>query len=253
VELDQLLHLEGRHDFPRHDAAVDHALGQRLGDLRHRHRNAVGAERLQRLAGEPGRRAQLEALEVVHGLDLLVRMDQAVVMRPDRDRVHLAEFLARMSLVELLHRPGVGHALAGGHEGQLEGFRGREAAGARAGERPDDVGDAVAGLVVELGRRAAELHRREDVDLDATAGLGLDLLGPGREQLGVPVRHRRQEVVHLQRHLRGLAPGDAGDGRRRNGGTGEFQQLAATKFHVHPPGSSRISGWPLRALMLGRP
>src|SRR5690606_22933397 len=93
----------------------------------------------------------------------------------------------------------------------------------------------VARLVVELRRRTAELHGREDIDLDPTAGVAFDLLRPRREELGVSVGQGREEVVHLQRHLRSLAEGDAGDGGRGDGGCGALQEGAAGKTHGNPP------------------
>ena len=159
VVLDQLVHLHGRHDLPRDHAAVERLLRQRLGQLRDRHRPADRAERIQRVAGKPRRRTQPQALHVVHGLDRLVGVHEPVVVRPEADRMDLGEFLLQVRLGELLHRPGVRHRALGGDEGKLEHLDGREAAWRRARQGPDDVGNAVARLIVQLRRRAAELHR----------------------------------------------------------------------------------------------
>ena len=130
--------------------------------------------------------------------------------------VDFAELLLELRLIELLCRLGVHDAAAGGDEGQLDHFHAGEAAGGRA-EGPDEIGDAVADLIEELGRGAAELHRGEDVDLDPSLRVRLDLAGPGRQELGVPVRDRRQEMVHLEGDLRRLRVALA---QERGGGDG---------------------------------
>ena len=144
-----------------------------------RHADGGGAQRLQRLAGEPRREAQLEALQVVLRLDLLIGVDQAVVVRPEGQELHVLGLAGKVGRRELGARPRVDQRAARGGERQLEGLRGGEAARRVAGQRPDDVDDAVLGLVVELGRRAAELHGGKDVDLQSTLRVGLHLPRPG--------------------------------------------------------------------------
>jgi len=95
--------------------------------------------------------------------------------------------------------------VVGVHEGQLEHLGAREQAGGVAVHGPDDVDHAVADLVEQLRRLAAEGHRRIDLDLDLAAGRFLDPLGPGREHLHLRRRFRRQEMVQLERDL--LRPG----------------------------------------------
>ena len=219
VELDQFVQLDGRHHLPRDHRAVDHVLGKALGHLRNRHRHADGAQRLQRLAGKTRRRAQLQTLEVVHRLHRLVGVDQTVVMTPVAEQLDVGGLLAEVGVGIFLRGARVGDAAAGGDERQLEHLGRGEAAGGRARQRPDDIDHAVARLIVELRRRAAELHRREDVDLDLAARVLLDHLGPRRQHLGVAVGHRRQEVVQFQRHLR-LSERGTSDGWRSKHGAG---------------------------------
>ena len=106
-------------------------------------------------------------------------------------------------------RLGRGH-----HEGQLEHLDQREAARGVAEQGPHHVGDAILRLVVELARRAAELHRRIDLALEATAGILGQPVAPGSEDLGVGRRGGRQEVMDAERDLLGKS-------RRRQHGEGE--------------------------------
>ena len=66
-----------------------------------------------------------------------------------------------------------------------------EAAGLIGRDRPDDVGDAVARLIEELRRRAAQLHRRIDLALQAAVRFLVDLLAPRVEELRLDRRLRR--------------------------------------------------------------
>jgi hypothetical protein len=92
-----------------------------------------------------------------------------------------------------------------------------KAAGGVAGQRPDDIDHAVLGLVVQLHRRAAELHGGVGLELDATARLGLDLLHPGLVHVEPHIGLRRHEGVELQRHrlLGQRGQGQARRARRR--------------------------------------
>ena len=115
------------------------------------------------------------------------------------------------------------------------------------GQRPDDVDDAVPRLIVELRRRAAELHGGEDVDLDLAAGILLDHLRPRRQHLGVAVGDGRQEVMQLQRHLR-LSERRAGDGRRGERGACGSEKPAARDGHrLSSPAIAFGSTWPWTA------
>ena len=64
------------------------------------------------------------------------------------------------------------------------------------------VGDAErARLVDELRRRAAQLHRRVDLALEAVARVLRDPVAPRHEQRGRGHRPRRPEMVDLERDL----------------------------------------------------
>src|SRR3546814_7148396 len=106
-----------------------------------------------------------------------------------------------------------------------------EAPGGVAGQGPDDVDHAVAHLVVERRRLAAELHRGIDLDLDAPVGLGLDLARPGLDEVLVGSRGRRQEVLQAQDHLlrRGRRAREAA---RSEAHTSELQSLMRISYAV---------------------
>jgi hypothetical protein len=150
-----------------------------------------------------------------------LHVQQAGAVGVHGDRVDVLEFLGQVLLVEL---PGGlrGRLGAGRHERQLERLGAREASRGVAAQRPHDVDHAVARLVVERRRAAAELHGRIDLDLDASGRLLLDLLGPGGDEVGRHRRLRRQEVVDAQGDLlRGGRAGLAGEdgGGHCEGGT----------------------------------
>jgi len=67
-----------------------------------------------------------------------------------------------------------------------------------ARQRPHDVDHTVAGLVVQLHRRAAQLHGRVGLELDAAGGLLLDLLHPRLVHAQPHVAHGRHEGVELE-------------------------------------------------------
>src|SRR5437763_7271296 len=81
------------------------------------------------------------------------------------------------------------------HEWKLEDFRLEEAAGLLCRNRPDDVSDAVARLIEELWRRAAELHRRIDLALDPPRRFLAELFAPRREELHLDRCLRRQKMM----------------------------------------------------------
>ena len=156
-------------------------------------------------------------------------------MRPEADRMDLLELVLHGGVGEFLEGEGVHERLAVRHEGQFEGLADREAAGRVARQGPDEVDDAVAGLVEELRRRAAELHRRKDVDLDAAVRILAHLLRPGRQELRLAVGDGREEVVHAQRHLRRLRVTLAQKRRGGDGAPGKGQEAAAGRGHGGPP------------------
>jgi hypothetical protein len=128
-------------------------------------------------------------------------MDHAVIVRPEGQHLHIAGLFGEMRFGIFLRGLGIHDATVRGDEGELEHLGAREAAGRVAGQGPDDVDHAVLRLVVQLRRLAAQLHGREDLDLDLAAGQLGDLLGPRVEQLRVRIGLGRQEVMQPQRHL----------------------------------------------------
>ncbi|MDT4855061.1 hypothetical protein FQZ97_893990 [compost metagenome] len=225
VELGQFLHLDGRHHFPGDHAAVDDAFGKRVRNLRQGHAHGRSAEVAEHLGDLAGRAAHLGTLEVFGGLDLLVaHVEHARAMHLQGDRLHFLELV----LGDGLHVFPVG--LGGGfgvvhHERQLEYLDAREAARRVARQRPDDVDDAVARLVVQLHRRATELHGGVGLELDATARVLLDLVHPGLVHVQPHVGLRCHEGVELERDAL-LGHAHQGGCAECHGGTGLEQGSA---------------------------
>ena len=118
-------------------------------------------------------------------------------MQMGRDQLSSLELVERVLLdIFPKRRAAGGGALR--HERQLEYFRFDEAAGLIGRDRPDNVGDAVARLIEELRRCAAQLHRRIDLALQAAVRFLVDLLAPRVEELRLDRRLRRQKVMDLQ-------------------------------------------------------
>ena len=102
-------------------------------------------------------------------------------------------------------------------EGQLKDLDARESPGRAAANRPDDVDDTVARLVVQLNRSAAQLHGGVALELDAPAGFLLHLLHPRLVHQQPDVGHRGHEGVELQRHGLLCQPGQVRHAQRRRG------------------------------------
>ena len=160
VVVDQLVDLERQRDLVGDRGAVDHVLGQRLGQLRHRHADRAGAERLEHEAAGARRRADLEAGEV-RGLAhrLIDGVQRVAGVDVDQDRLHVLVLLGQPLVVEVLDREVGRDRVAAVHERQLEHLGARELAGRVAGHGPDDVDHAVAQLADQLRRAAAQGHR----------------------------------------------------------------------------------------------
>jgi hypothetical protein len=115
-------------------------------------------------------------------------MHDATVGAGEADRAHLAEFILQICLGVVRDRLGADQRAPRGDEREFERFDFGEAPGRVARRRPDDIGDPVARLIEQLRRLAAELHRGEDIDTDAPAGIRLDLARPRRQE---PIVHAR--------------------------------------------------------------
>ena len=140
------------------------------------------------------------------------------------------------------------------HEGQLKHLHTGEPPGGVARKRPDDVGHAVLDLLIELRWRAAQLHGRVALKLDATAGFQLDPAHPGFVHVEPNIRLGGHEGVELQGD--GLL-GPNRQARRRQGHRGHrlnqpatahhasFQKLPATLYAAKPLArqTNRRSAW----------
>ena len=193
--------LDRRRALPRHRSAVDDALRERVGHRRQRHLHRRRAERGDQVRVDARRGADLEALQILERLRLLAdEVEQRAVVDVHPQQVHASELVHRVLLRVGAQR--LARRLRGGrHPRQFEHLGLGVAAGGIGGNGPDDVGDAVARLVEQLRRRAAELHRRIDLALQPVPRLFRDLVAPGLDQPNLGARSRRQEVMHLQHHL----------------------------------------------------
>src|SRR3972149_2546468 len=104
-----------------------------------------------------------------------------------------------------------------GDERKLEGFALGETSRGVTGQRPDDIDDTVLDLVVQLRRRAAELHRGIELDFDLAAGFGFDFLRPFGDESLRHRRLRRQGLGNAERHLLRERCGRSSGERKRSG------------------------------------
>ena len=119
-------------------------------------------------------------------------------MHMQGDDLCFLELIRRMRLHVLPEGFGRGLGVVH-HERQLEHLRAREAPGGVAGKGPHDVDHTVTRLVIELHRRAAELHGGVGLELDAPARVFLDLVHPGLVHGEPDIGLRRHEGVELER------------------------------------------------------
>jgi hypothetical protein len=114
-------------------------------------------------------------------------------------------------------------------ERQLEHLGAREQVGRIAVHRPDDVDHAIAHLVDELGRLAAERHVRIELDLDLAAGGLFHVLRPGRKHPGVCRGHCGKQMVQLERDRLRLRCG--GQCRHADRANGDADQVRSKLRH----------------------
>ena len=199
--LGDLLQLDGRHAFPRHHRAIDDALGHRLGDLRQRHLHRRRAHGGQEFGADPRGTAHLQSPDIVDRFHFLVReMQERAIVQVHGDELDALELVERV-LLDVVPQRRAARLGVLRHERQLEHLGLEETAGLVRRHGPDDVGHAVARLVEELRRRAAELHRRINLALDPAPRLLAELVAPRREELRLDRRLRRQEMMDPQYHL----------------------------------------------------
>src|SRR2546423_316601 len=128
---------------------------------------------------------------------LVGEVQKRAVMQMRGNQLGSFEFVERI-LLHVLPQGGTTRLGALRHERQLEYFRLDKAAGLIGWDRPDDVGHAIARLIEELWWRAAQLHRRINLTLQAPVRFLVDLLAPRVEELRLDRRLRRQEMMDLQ-------------------------------------------------------
>ena len=127
----------------------------------------------------------------------LFGMKHARAMHMQGQHLGVFELICSLGLhiVPISARRGFGIAH---HEGQLKHLHTGEPPGGVARKRPDDVGHAVLDLFIELCWRAAQLHGRVALKLDATAGFQLDPAHPGFVHVEPNIRLGGHEGVELQ-------------------------------------------------------
>src|SRR5690606_35779986 len=103
-----------------------------------------------------------------------------------------------------------------------------DAAGGAAGSRSAYLGNAGAGLMEQLRRGAAQLHRGVELKLDATVRFGGDFLGPRLEEVDLGERMGREEVVNLEGDF-----GFVGLGPSHDAGSEQGQQRLREGTHFN--------------------
>ena len=116
-------------------------------------------------------------------------MNELSGMDEHRDEL-VARELFRMILDEVLDRE-VHHHRVRGQKGQFEDLDPGEPSGRISRQCPDDIDDAVVGLVDQRGGLTAKVHGGINVDLQSAAGIRFDLFHPRRQHHGVAGRHGR--------------------------------------------------------------
>ncbi|MNC34563.1 hypothetical protein D3C75_830000 [compost metagenome] len=194
-----LVHLGRRHHLPDRRSAVHHALGQRLGDQRRRHRHRHHAERLEGARDGAVGRAQAQALQVGRAAQRAaggVQVHAAVAVQGQHlvGRVLVGQVL----LVEAPDHPPGGQTALWQDARQLQRLGLREAAGGISRRRPHHVGHALADLIGQLGRGAAQLHGGIDLADQASGRSLVQLVAPGLDDLLLGIGGGGQEMRDLE-------------------------------------------------------
>ncbi len=98
MEFDEFLNLQGGYRLPCKHTTVDHALRQRLRNLRHGHRDGVDTDAAERVTKQSCGEAQAHPSQVIQALYGPVGVDDAVILREEADGVDLSEFVAQVAL-----------------------------------------------------------------------------------------------------------------------------------------------------------
>ena len=153
-------------------------------------------------------------------------------MHPCAQNLNVAVFAFLEIVLDHFHerlgrRNGVGH-----HERQFKHLGARITTGGITDNGHGDVGHAVDGLVHQFRRFAAKSHGIKMLNRDRTARGFLDLLGPRFQDVLGHGRHRRQELVQAQGHVRGPCRTD-----RQSRCTSSTRKCAdkVTSFHSFLP------------------
>ena len=191
--------LHGRHHFPRNYGAVDGALGQGIGNAWqwHAHRNgAQGAHQLGHLACG---RAHFQTLHVCNILDGFVSsVNHAWAVNLQGDNLCFFELIGchGLHVFPICLR---GSLCVGHHERQLKHFNTWEATCGVPWQRPNDVNDAIACLVVQLNGRTAQLHGGVGFKFNAAARFFFNLVHPRFVHVEPHIGLWRHEGVKFQR------------------------------------------------------
>jgi hypothetical protein len=172
--------------------------------------------------------AHLHAFQVGHAADRFVgRVKHARAVHVQRQHLGFLELVRALGLevfpIGLGRGLGVVH-----HERQLKHLDAREAPGGVGRQCPHDVDHTITRLVVQLHRRAAQLHGRVALELDAPTAFFFNLVHPRLVHGEPDVAHRRHEGVELQRDALLRQARKVGCAQHRCGG-GALNKSAA--FH----------------------
>ena len=194
------MNLHGRNDFPRNDRTIDGSFRQGIGNARQRHAHRNCAQSAHQLGHLAGRRTHLQTLHVCHVSDSFVggvNNTRAVYLQSNDVR-----FLELIGCHGLHIFPiGFGGGLCvGHHERQLKHFNAGETTCGVARQCPDDVDHTVAGLIVQLHRRTAQLHGRVSFKFDAATRVFFNLVHPCFVHVEPHIGLGRHEGVKFEGH-----------------------------------------------------
>src|SRR5262245_46564752 len=98
VEFDEFLNFQSGYRLPCKHTTVDHALRQRLRNLRHRHRDGVNTDAAERVTKQSCGEAKANPAQIIQVLYDPVDVDDAMILREEADGMDLFEFVAHVAL-----------------------------------------------------------------------------------------------------------------------------------------------------------